>query len=131
MGDKLVNVFVYGTLKIGGNFADKFDKFREKSEEASIKGTMFDCGWYPCIIMDDKNTIHGELHTYKNAEEVIKALDLIEGYTPDLDGNLYNRKSIEVTTISGETEKAMVYEWVNKETARKFFKIIKNGRWEI
>lgn len=129
---EFIDVFVYGTLKVGGRFSHAFDDNRKSVEDAVAKGTMFDVhGSYPCIVLEGDKPVHGELHTYDSPEDVIKDFDRIEGFQPGRDNNLYNRKEIMVTTASGETKKAIVYEFASPERASEEFEVIEDGRWEI
>ena len=111
MADKL-KIFVYGTLKVGGAFAHRFDKFRQSTKSGRIKGTMFNIfNSYPGIKLTGNTDIKGEVHEYTNAAEVEKALDRIEGFiAPGHVNNLYDKKKVLVETENG-TEECIVYEF--------------------
>ncbi len=122
-------VFVYGTLKVGGYFAEHFNSVRLKSSKAKIKGTLFDSGQFPAMKLDGKHVVHGELHEYSNFVEVILQMDRIEGYNGEKDRefNLYNRTKTMVETDEGN-KIAVIYEF-NKSTVN--MPIIETGIWEI
>lgn len=121
--------FVYGTLKEGGFFADRFDPFRKSMEKGKIEGVeMLDLGGFPGAIPGE-GTIFGEVHEYSNEDQVLKAFDRIEGYSEhDPEGSLYIRKEVEVTLESGKKVNATMY-FFNRggtDTARR----VENGIWE-
>ena len=52
MPTNTVKVFVYGTLKQGGYFAKRFDKFRLSNKLGKTKGTMFNVfNSYPGLVL--------------------------------------------------------------------------------
>ena len=125
-------VFVYGTLKVGGHFADDFDEFRVKSTPAALKGhALFNLGWFPTVVssITKGSEVHGELHEYKHPDVVMRAFDRIEGYTGKSDTDLYDRKRVEVTTEDGEVHEAYIYVFAQKlpSDAQK----IENGTWPL
>jgi gamma-glutamylcyclotransferase (GGCT)/AIG2-like uncharacterized protein YtfP len=128
MTDKM-KFFVYGTLKEGGFFASRFDPFRKSVEEAKIEGVdMLDLGGFPGAVPGE-GTILGEVHEYKNEEEVLRAFDRIEGFSEkDPDGSLYLRKEVEVTLKNGEKTTATMY-FFNRET--DWHRKVENGVWDI
>lgn len=122
--------FVYGTLKDGGHFASDFDEFREKTEVAELKGyDLFNLGWFPGIIPGNGKVV-GELHEYKNHDEVQEKMDRIEGYNPNNEeDSLYLRKEASVTTESGEKTDATIYVF-NKEPGIMSERI-EGGVWDL
>ena len=107
-----LKVFVYGTLKVGGGFAQRFDKFRVSIKTGKIKGTMFNIfNSYPGVVLQGDNIIKGEVHEYTNAKEVEQALDRIEGYMGEGHAhNLYNKSRVLVNTDDGQ-EECFMYEY--------------------
>lgn len=126
--------FVYGTLKIGGVYAKDFDQVRQKSVNATLFGyQMHSCVAYPAItpICDGENefTIEGEVHTfaYKHLDQVMRAMDRIEGYHPDdPESSLYKRELKLVVLESGEIVEAWVYVWTQSTEG---LPEIKSGKW--
>ena len=61
--------FVYGTLKVGGRFATRFDHLRRQSVKGVVEGmTLYNLGWYPGI-KPGKGVVCGEVHEYDNEDE--------------------------------------------------------------
>lgn len=106
-------IFVYGTLKVGGHFAKSFDEVRLSHVPATTKGTMYRAaGWFPGCVFGGENTITGELHEVQDFERVLRHMDYIEGCNPaGSPHNLYNRKTITVTTEDGREVEAVTYEF--------------------
>lgn len=130
-------IFVYGTLKLGGFYADQFDSFRIDSVKGHIEGNLYDLGSFPGILLSGKNKVHGELHKYSEFDTVIKLMDQIEGYRgenhPD---NFYERKAVEVTTETGEIIEAVTYSLAAKQLLDIVEKggdsmKVKDGTWEF
>lgn len=112
MTDETINIFVYGTLKVGGRFASRFDKFRVSVKKATTIGTMINVhDSFPTVVLNNRNIVYGELHTYTNPKEVIKRMDIIEGYRGRGKGqkNFYDRVIINVTTEDKKEIKATGY----------------------
>lgn len=105
-----MKVFVYGTLKRneGNHRLLKDAKF---VCEDSIKGyTLFDLFYgFPCVVkMDLKNNyIYGEV--YEIDSEILKSLDMLEGYTEGSPNNHYER--VEEVTLNGY--KVYLYRYEN------------------
>jgi len=127
-------VFVYGTLKLGGKFAkiyeNTFDRHRVSCKDGRIKGTMFDLGPFPAIRLEGDGHVYGEVHTFKNFDEIIRIIDRIEGYSQEHDTNLYERKPVKVELQSGGEEEA--YTYVSSLTLDEMaVRVIKCGVWKI
>ena len=122
--------FVYGTLKIGGVFAEHFDVYRLSSEKATLKGMdLYDIGWFPGIL-PGKGSVIGELHKYKEPDMVLKYMDQIEGHTEDKKG-LFKRECKTVITESGKEIEAIVYIYNNNNKGPEFMKIVESGVWDL
>ena len=129
--------FVYGTLKVGGFFAEAFDELRTECKNAKLKGfDLFKIGggsssWFPGIIKG-KGEVIGELHAYNKdyIKEVFANMDAIEGYNEkDPARSLYRREKAVVELEDGSTEEANVYIFNNKMP--KEFPKIESGIWPI
>jgi len=102
--------FVYGTLKIGGRFAEMFNKKREFSKRATLKGfNLYNLGAYPAII-EGEGEVKGELHSYSDPKNIKNKFDYIEGYRPENEKySHYLRRKVKVTLENGEEKEAYVY----------------------
>ena len=128
-----VKIFVYGTLKVGGYYASRFDEVRDSSVDATVCGKLYGSPYgYPRLVLapeSDRFTVRGELHTYRDPEHVIKLMDHIEGYEENRTDNLYNRKIVKVRLDNGVEEEAFIYEYA--QPIERGAEIIKSGIWEI
>ena len=130
--------FVYGTLKVGGYYAENFDNVRLTSVPGYITGAnLFDLGPYPAMTEGvERAIVHGEVHTYSEPFEIIKRFDHIEGYneeTPKI--SHYIRKKVEVVIgKKGETVEAWAY-FLNTENGNdpveKGGRLLEDGFWPI
>lgn len=124
-------IFVYGTLKVGGFFAQNFDQVRRSSQKASIKGTMFSVhDSYPAVVLEGDMDIQGEVHEYDDINAVLQQLDHIEGCVGEgaYCHNLYNRFIVNVQTTDGNTVEAWMYTF-NQSTDG--LREVENGSWAI
>ena len=129
----LNKVFVYGTLKVGGYYAENFDRVRVSSRRATLKGEMFSFINFPGISLDGDNTIIGEIHEYDEITSVMKVLDKIEGCSGKVGkkDDLYNREVTQVTTSTGK-EHAWVYTInVKNRDMLASSDIVESGEWII
>lgn len=132
MSKDTIKFFVYGTLRVGGHFAEQFNGVRISSTPAKIKGDLFQAGgFFPGIALGGDNDVYGEVHEYSDADGVKAAMDGIEGYSEGRKNNLFNRKEVEATTRDGETIKAFVYEYGKPNDLRKGGGRIESGKWEV
>lgn len=129
--------FVYGTLKIGGYFAESFNKVRKNSTEAKLKGfDLFKIGsgnnsWFPGIIPGEGEVI-GEVHEYaeEHIKDVYSHMDAIEGYSEtNPEASLYRRELMTVELEDGSTETVNVYVF-NREIEKDYPKV-KSGVWPV
>lgn len=129
--------FVYGTLKVGGYFAESFDGLRTDCQIAKLKGfDLFKIGggslsWFPGIV-EGKGEVVGELHTYKeeHIKEVFTHMDAIEGYDENNPArSLYRREKAVVTLEDGSIETANIYIF-NSKIPKEYPKI-NSGKWDI
>ncbi len=133
-GEKDIGLlFVYGTLKVDTGpeaFARYFDGVRLGSKPATVKGALYDMGYFPGVVFGGSDDVHGELHRYSDFEKVIAAMDRIEGYigagNPD---NLYDRIKVVVLIDVNETAvTATAYEFALSVIG---YPRVKDGIWEI
>lgn len=132
-----MNFFVYGTLKIGGYFANVFDRVRVSHCAATLDGyVMYSIGesktaLFPGIV-PGAGTIHGEVHTFKEEykNEVLATMDSIEGFQEyDKKGSFYIRKKVTVTLNTGEKE--TVFAYVYNFDILDHYNKIENGVWDV
>lgn len=111
-------VFVYGTLKPGGFYHDRFcGSFKFESVEAYTFGKLFDFPQlgYPGALEDENSRIKGILLRFYNLEPVVlNKLDFLEGYDPNQapEKNEYYRKQVPIfgsSTSSEPTDLAWCY----------------------
>ena len=93
--EKTFKVFVYGSLKRGFyNYYGRLDGTRGYAKflgEATTKGKMYNLGHFPAVNIDEEGTIHGEV--FEVDENVVRALDLLEGYP-----TFYNRTKVPLSS---------------------------------
>jgi len=128
MGNKIRNIFVYGTLKVGGRLASSFDSHRVGVVHGAIPGQLFAVkgAWFPAVRLAGKGVVKGELHRYNDFEKVLARFDQIEGYREGETDNLYNRREVDVTTDHGKL-RAYVYEFNGSRDLVE----IESGEWDI
>lgn len=130
-----VNVFVYGTLKLGGYFADLYkdvlDPLRVGVTEATVQCSLYQSiyGW-PFAVIDDYSTMKGEIHEFIEPEKALEIFDLIEGYDVERDSGLFSRRIIKAETTDGNKIDVLMYLYVNKFDSI-IYKKIENGIWEV
>lgn len=127
-------VFVYGTLKVGGYFAERFNHLRLNSKNATIKGALLDLGDFPGIKTEVDGQVHGEIHEYNDFENVVYEMDLIEGYSGPNRHNLFNRIKVIATDDSEEAVETEViaYEFAQElpgEVIERYR--VESGIWQI
>jgi len=125
--------FVYGTLKVGGKFAPGFDADRLEVMPCSIKGTLYNTGWFPALVLDGDNEIQGEIHRYKNWNLVKRRMDRIECYNrKDPKNSLFVRHETEMETPNGAKVTVIFYEYNHERGGiPKDFKEVESGFWEV
>lgn len=72
-----MQVFTYGTLKKGGMFHHVLGK-SQFIGKAKIRGTMYNLGPYPAVVLKGNTDIHGEV--YEVDGPILADLDYLEGY---------------------------------------------------
>jgi len=105
-------IFFYGTLMAG------FDRRRRAGIDdkltyvgrAHIRGHLFDLGIYPAAVPAPDGQVWGEVYRTDSPDEVLAALDDIEGYrADDPDKSLYARQRARVILPDGQAGEAWVY----------------------
>lgn len=128
-------VFVYGTLKTDGMYAENFDRFRLSTRKGSIRGSLYDLRVFPAFVLEGDDEIYGEIHEYNSFAKVRWYMDQIEGRFAEGDSNnLYERTKVEAADENGETIEVLVYHLVDRGLMRDIehgiYTKIESGIWE-
>lgn len=100
-------VFVYGTLRRGEvNDINRLRPAPAFLGLARIRGTLYDLGPYPGVILGGAGWVQGEV--YAISPELEQQLDLIEEVAPVPSGE-YARRHLEVD-VAGRALSCLVYE---------------------
>ena len=105
-------VFFYGTLMSGFQRAgrSRVDPKLTPQGRASICATLFDLGIYPAAVPAVDSRVWGEVHKMADVDNVLAALDEIEGFRPaEPDASLYTRVETPVTFEDGRVATAWAY----------------------
>lgn len=127
-------IFVYGILKVNttylNSFARYFDKFRTAVTPGTVKGVIYDLGYFPALVLGGPGLVYGELHKYSNFTEIIKMMDKIEGYFGFNDpNNLYRRVRAQVAMAgTGVISIATAYEFAHSIDS---YPKVHSGTWMI
>jgi gamma-glutamylcyclotransferase (GGCT)/AIG2-like uncharacterized protein YtfP len=118
MDKKIMNLFVYGTLRRGFHnpvFQYISDHFHFVSD-GKIKGTLYDLGEYPAAVPSDTdNRIVGEMYEANSIEEfnwAISQLDDYEGLHPEEGEEQLYRRELATVDLNDDVADAWVY-WYN------------------
>lgn len=104
---ELRHVFVYGTLRRGqANDITRLHPAPRFVGRARIRGTMFDLGTYPGVVLDGASFVHGEV--YEIAQALKRQLDAIEEVYPQESGE-YARRHV-VVSVACLSLRCLVYE---------------------
>ena len=110
-------LFVYGTLRRG--FALHRHIVRMGAEfvaAGKVQAELFDLGEFPGARKSTKpgKTVQGELYRLRRAENALKVLDQVEGFSPQVpERSLFQRATTEVVLPNGERRVAWIY-WLNE-----------------
>ena len=102
-----LHVFVYGTLRRGE--ANDINRLRPPPRylgQARTRGTLYDLGPYPGVILGGAGWVWGEIYAITPALE--RQLDVIEEVAPVPSGE-YTRRHVEVE-LDGRSVDCLVYE---------------------
>ncbi len=105
-------VFFYGTLMAGFDRPGRMriDPKLRYAGRGSIQGALFDVGLYPAAVPASDSRVWGEVYETDEIDDVLAALDEIEGNLPaDPDHSLYQRTVVKVTMPGGRAVDAWVY----------------------
>ena len=105
-------VFFYGTLMSGFRRPGRegLDAHLQSVGRGWISAALFDLGIYPAAIPAGDARVWGEVHSMRDRDIVLTALDEIEGYrASEPDTSLYTRAEVDVTFDNDRVERAWVY----------------------
>jgi gamma-glutamylcyclotransferase (GGCT)/AIG2-like uncharacterized protein YtfP len=105
-------VFFYGTLMTGFKRAgrSRVDSKLTPVGRGWMAATLFDLGIYPAAIPASDSRVWGEAHRMVDRDDVLAALDEIEGFRPSQpDASLYTRVETPITFEDGHVEPAWAY----------------------
>jgi len=86
------------------------DTMLRYSGRGSIEAALYDLGIYPAAVPTRGSRVWGEVFETDQVDDVLAALDEIEGYRAgDPDGSLYVREKAPTVLPDGRTVEAWVY----------------------
>jgi gamma-glutamylcyclotransferase (GGCT)/AIG2-like uncharacterized protein YtfP len=106
----LNHLFTYGTLMTGFVRRPLLGPAAVLVGPARIRGSLYDFGEYPGLVLDDAGWVVGELYRLPDLVARLPALDRAEWYDPaDEAGSLYVRRSAAVTLADGSARDVWLY----------------------
>lgn len=122
----LDHVFVYGTLMKGEQRWPQLRSWSSHAQRGTVSGALYHLGAYPGMRLDEKGTVHGELHRCDDMASALPVFDQIEGCDEvDPLAGLYLRLPVPV-----EVEGGTVWAWtyvINQLPPHA--KRIEDGHW--
>ena len=99
-----LSVFVYGTLKPGGCYWERFCEGKvQRTTPARIRGELYDLGCgYPGAVFNNQGWIEGFVHQFIRPAD-FAAVDVLEGYAENgnSESNEYQRKVVPCYDLQG------------------------------
>ena len=109
-------VFVYGTLRRGGrNDINRLQPAPVFVGEASLRGCLYQLGWYPGLLLRGEGAIDVVGEVYRIAPALEARLDEIEEIRPTPDSEYFKREV--ALRVAGRHRVCLVYE-INPERVR-------------
>jgi gamma-glutamylcyclotransferase (GGCT)/AIG2-like uncharacterized protein YtfP len=106
-------VFFYGTLMTGFDRRERAGIDERKLAylgRGCIRAALFDLGIYPAAVPDPEGRVWGEVYQMREPNDVLRALDAIEGYCPEEpDASLYVRVEVPIVLENGTVENGWAY----------------------
>ncbi|MBM7552555.1 gamma-glutamylcyclotransferase family protein [Thalassobacillus pellis] len=120
-------LFVYGTIR--KHEANHFYMENSKliSEQAWTKGRIYEGPSYYPVLLDEDDTVYGEL--YEVNSEILKEVDMLEGFTENGHDNLYERSIRNIYTDHGTYEGYVYY--LSPENKEMAVHSIEQGDWRV
>jgi gamma-glutamylcyclotransferase (GGCT)/AIG2-like uncharacterized protein YtfP len=116
-----LNVFVYGTLLPGEANYHVIAPYVIDSRPGSVRGSLYDYGPYPGLVLDGEGLAAGEWLTV--SEEALDPLDELEGYYGPGQDNEYER--VYVADAVNPQLSGWVYVWNDSRGCPR----IQDGSW--
>ncbi len=107
--DRTVRFFVYGTLKPGGRFYRRIERFVRGLARGTVRGVLVDAGGYPALLAGE-GIVEGFVLEVDEAAFAIT--DRIEAYDPATDTGMYLRREVEVRGGDGAGEPLIAWTYV-------------------
>lgn len=105
----LDRVFAYGTLMEGFVRRPLLGPAIYEGP-ARVRGSLYDFGEYPGVVLDDGGWVEGELYRLPDVDARLPMLDREEGYEPrDEARSLYVRRPVSVQLADGSSREASLY----------------------
>ena len=129
----MTRVFVYGTLKPGGQYHDEYcSEYLVEAVAAIAPGQLYDFPHlgYPGMTVGD-GWVHGYLLSFSSVA-ILEKLDWLEDYDLKSDPahNEYQRQQIEVFTPAGNTlGQAWIYSMTSERVASQGGVRLEQGSW--
>jgi gamma-glutamylcyclotransferase (GGCT)/AIG2-like uncharacterized protein YtfP len=122
-------VFAYGTLKRGFSrfHLPVLARLRRRVEPAELRGTLYDLGTYPGLVLQGEGTVKGEVHLFADIEQALGVLDRLEGYLGDGNpANLFRRQLVEARDRRGRRRRCWTYVYAGRTSELQH---IDSGMW--
>jgi gamma-glutamylcyclotransferase (GGCT)/AIG2-like uncharacterized protein YtfP len=128
----MLQVFVYGSLKPGEQYFDRYcAPYLTAMQEAIVYAQLYDLPMgYPAIVPGN-HPVRGYVFTFEDPE-VLNLLDELEDYMPDrpIEQNEYQRKEIQTFDLHQQPLGwAWVYEMTQEQAERLGGVILPEGNW--
>ncbi len=105
----LDRLFVYGTLMTGFSRRPLLGPAILEGR-ARVRGSLYDFGEYPGLVLDDGGWVRGELYRVPDLDHRVAGLDREEGYEPAAEArSLYVRRQAPVELPEGPARAAWLY----------------------
>ncbi|WOO40013.1 gamma-glutamylcyclotransferase family protein [Rubellicoccus peritrichatus] len=130
-----IRVFVYGTLKPGGHYWDRFCEGKvTDATEAKVRGKLYDLPvGYPAMTESTNEWCYGHVLTLKN-QSALDGLDYLEGYIPGRkeSENEYQRITVEAfNKLSEPLGKVWCYVMLSDIIYKQHGSFIPSGVWPL
>ncbi len=125
----LSRLFAYGTLMTG--FARRpLLKGAVLEARGRIRGTLYDFGEHPGLVLAGADWVHGELYRVPEMVKRLPVLDRTEWYDPANEpGSLFLRQRVAVLIGDGSTREAWVYVYNERTGPPDPGSRIESGDW--
>ncbi|WP_164821547.1 gamma-glutamylcyclotransferase family protein [Paenibacillus koleovorans] len=122
-------LFVYGTLRKGGENHYFIQSVPCWAERAWLQGTLADTGnGYPALVLSEGGRVAGELYLV-DWDGIGKSLDRLEDYWGPGDArNEYERVEVQVETDRGPVQ---AWTYVYSEEQAASLRVISSGDWMV